>query len=131
MIAEIVGLALILDGDSLVLSNQRVRLHGIDAPEMSQTCSGTPCGERAKFVLQTLSDGKIRCVPTGEKSYNRLIAKCYRGNIDLSREMVRHGWAVAYRRYSLDYASDEEYAREGKLGIWKTNFILPEVYRHR
>ena len=43
--------------------------------------------------------------------------------------MVRDGYAVAYRRYSMDYVADEEYARENKLGIWVGEFESPEKWR--
>src|SRR5205807_160216 len=35
----LVGTALVVDGDSLEISGARIRLTGIDAPEMRQTCT--------------------------------------------------------------------------------------------
>ena len=43
--------------------------------------------------------------------------------------MVRNGYAVAYRRYSKEYISDEDFARENKLGLWQGKFIKPEKWR--
>ena len=43
--------------------------------------------------------------------------------------MVKNGWAIAYRYYSTDYILEEKYARENKLGIWKSEFLEPYKYR--
>ena len=43
--------------------------------------------------------------------------------------MVRNGYAVAYRRYSKEYISDEDFTRENKLGLWQGKFIKPEKWR--
>ena len=37
-IKEITGFAKIIDGDTIKISNKKIRLHGIDAPEKKQTC---------------------------------------------------------------------------------------------
>ena len=44
--------------------------------------------------------------------------------------MVKNGWAIAYRYYSTDYILEEKYARENKLGIWKSEFLKPYQYRN-
>jgi endonuclease YncB( thermonuclease family) len=43
--------------------------------------------------------------------------------------MVREGWAMAYRHYSLDYAAAEDTAREAKRGIWVSEFSPPWEWR--
>ena len=43
--------------------------------------------------------------------------------------MVRHGWALAYRQYSSDYVSDEEFAQSNKLGMWAKEFTTPSEWR--
>ena len=35
--------------------------------------------------------------------------------------MVRNGYAIAYRRYSKKYISDEDFAKQNKLGLWQGN----------
>ena len=56
------GNATAKDGDSLVLNGTEVRLHGIDAPELHQSCNGPageyPCGREALQELRNLLDGK-------------------------------------------------------------------------
>jgi endonuclease YncB( thermonuclease family) len=48
---------------------------------------------------------------------------------DLNAWMVRHGHAVAYRRYSLDYVGAEEAARQEGVGIWAGRFVFPWRWR--
>ena len=43
----------------------------------------------------------------------------------------KNGWAIAYRYYSEDYVSEEKYANDKKLGIWKSEFIEPYAYRKK
>jgi len=47
----------------------------------------------------------------------------------LDRWMVANGWAVAYRRYSVDYVADEEAARRGHINIWSGDFDMPWDWR--
>jgi hypothetical protein len=50
---------------------------------------------------------------------------------DVSRWLVRNGWALAFRRYSVAYVADEDFAREQKRGLWSGAFIAPWEWRHR
>ncbi len=43
--------------------------------------------------------------------------------------MVSQGWALAYRRYSLDYVDDEAEARAARRGIWASEFVEPWEWR--
>jgi endonuclease YncB( thermonuclease family) len=49
---SIYGIADVRDGDTLVIGKQKIRLQGIDAPELYQTCEENqqsyPCGRQAK-----------------------------------------------------------------------------------
>ena len=118
------------DGDSFHLDGQKVRLLGIDAPELHQFCDkdGTsyPCGEMAKKHLETLIDGnEIICTSTKYDKFHRLLAKCRAGSHDLNREMVKDGWAVSY----YDYKQEEAEARKLKRGIWAGSFEWPHAWR--
>lgn len=129
------GPARILDGDTIAVAGERVRLHGIDAPELDQTfwCGGQEmnCGAMALAALEALTAGvRLRCEGIERDRYGRLVAKCFspRG-IDIGRRMVAAGWALAYRHYSLDYVSAEDEARLGFRGLWRGSFAKPWEWR--
>ena len=141
--AEIVGKARVIDGDTIEVQGERVRLHGIDAPEASQTCQtrpdrlDVPCGEMATDHLRSWIKRapQVRCVERGTGKYGRIVGLCYLAGgaaldgLDLSAEMVRAGWALAYRQYSDDYADVEEVARAREVGIWGLVFVPPWSWR--
>ena len=62
--------------------------------------------------------------------FGRIVAVCFNAEgLDVGREMVRLGWALPYRQFSLDYVVDEERAKAAKSGIWTTTFIPPWEWR--
>lgn len=126
------------DGDTFKIGKVRVRLHGIDAPEIAQKCAqpdggSYACGVRATNALKALiGSTPVFCAILDVDRYGRLIGHCLIGStsgMDLGRLMVAEGWAVAYRRYSLDYVPAEARAKAGRLGIWRGEFQLPEDFR--
>ncbi|MEG3620184.1 thermonuclease family protein [Magnetovibrio sp. PR-2] len=127
--------ARVIDGDTLEVNGERHRLHGIDAPERGQTCttasaSPWPCGQAAADALREHIAGRaVTCMANGRGRYGRLISVCRVGDEDLGRWLVKHGWAVAYRRYSKAYVADEDDAREAQLGLWSGKFTLPWDWR--
>lgn len=129
------GFGKAIDGDTLMVGDQEVRLFGIDAPEYHQTCKRNggswACGADAADLLARLATGKqVFCQSMGNDRYGRVLGRCVAGTTDLNRTMVANGYAVAYRRYSADYLSIEESARVAKRGIWAGTFETPERYRH-
>ena len=132
--AEIVGTARVIDGDTIVVRGLRIRLHGIDAPEVNQVCtragSTYRCGETATQALTNVVGGRtLRCEQKDVDRYKRIIAVCRIAEIDINAWMVRDGHAVAYRYYSLDYASLENTARAMGKGIWLGRFVMPWDWR--
>ena len=127
----------IIDGDTIHIGKIKYRLYGIDAPEIKQECKRNNkkyfCGvEATKFLQSLIKDNEsVSCVNKKIDRYKRIVAVCYYLNEDLSKLMVRNGWAVAYRRYSKDYVDDENYAKENKLGIWEGQFIEPHKWRKK
>ena len=114
------GVWRVIDGDTLDLDGERIRLFGIDAPERGQSCGPLGCGKAATEALaDILSAGPVRCVPVETDRYGRTVARCRAGRLDVNREMVRRGMAWAYRQYSEDYVSDEKKAKKARIGIWK------------
>ncbi len=134
---SIVGVASVVDGDTIEVHGARIRMHGIDAPENRQECiraDGTSwrCGQQAALALSDrIGRATVRCEPRDRDRYGRVVAVCFKGTEDLNRWMVATGWVVAYRKYSLDYVADEERAKRAKIGIWSGSFEMPWDWRAR
>ena len=143
---EIYGVPKIIDGDTVHINNYKLRLEGIDAPEMRQQCKKEflkissiigftfykdySCGKVSKEkLIAKINRSEIKCVFKSKDRYKRYIATCFKGKINLNKWMVRNGLAIAYRRYSKKYVSDEEFAKENKLGLWQGKFMSPEKWR--
>lgn len=132
----VVSLVRVIDGDTIDLSGRRIRLYGIDAPEKGQTCSRNgvtyDCGLAASEQLQFILSGELlECERKSNDRWGREIAVCKIGAIDVGRQMVRQGWAVAYREYSIDYVEDELFARSNSFGMWAKEFVIPKDWRNR
>lgn len=130
------GEAQVIDGDTLQVAGERVRLQGIDAPESRQSCSvggvGYACGQSAKRLLMGATAGKvITCKGEKRDRYGRLVAVCYAGDDDLNAMMVRDGWALAYRRYGREYVGEETAARAQGAGMWQGTFVEPWEWRRQ
>jgi endonuclease YncB( thermonuclease family) len=116
---------------------QRIRLFGIDAPESSQLCirpngERWRCGQQASFALaDRIGRATVRCEQRDIDRYGRVVAVCFKGAEDLDRWMVRNGWAVAFRRYSLNYVADENTARQNRINIWSGEFDMPWDWRRQ
>ena len=132
---RIIGVASVIDGDTIEIHGQRIRLFGIDAPESSQLCmraSGERwrCGQRASFALaDRIGRASVSCRPRDLDRYGRVVAVCFKGNEDLNRWMVANGWAAAYRRYSGAYVAEEDAVRRGRVNIWSGAFEMPWDWR--
>ena len=130
------GVARVVDGDTLELAGERVRLWGIDAPERSQTCrlaaQAWRCGRSAADALGRLLEGReVRCEPRDRDRYGRVVAVCTVNGSDLAATMVRAGWALNFERYSKGaYLADQEEARAKRVGLWQGQFVPPWQWRH-
>ena len=128
-------MARVLDGDTIEISGQRIRLEGIDAPEGSQTCAraggGTwRCGQEASNALQKLIGRQsVRCEGRGSDSYGRVLGICFVGATDINAEMVRRGFAWAFVKYSRTYVTEEPDARTRGAGIWQAPTMTAWEYR--
>jgi endonuclease YncB( thermonuclease family) len=115
------------DGDTIsVLRNGRalrVRLHGIDAPELGQAF-----GRPAKQLLSSLVFKRVvHVVPVDVDRYRRLVARVFVSSPDVNLELVRRGLAWHYARYSQDapLAAAERRARSARGGLWVDPGAVP------
>jgi endonuclease YncB( thermonuclease family) len=132
---RVAGVARAIDGDTLEVAGRHVRLEGVDAPEMEQTCRdsvGRPyaCGRRAAQALAALIEGRnVVCKGLGPDPWGRLVATCEAGGEDLGAALTRAGWALAFRRFSARHVDEEEQARAASAGLWSGSFTPPWEHR--
>ena len=127
---EVAGTARIIDGDSIAVGGVEIRLVGIDAPELAQTCTraGTvwPCGsEAARRIGNRLRGRIVTCKGRERDVHDRLLAVCLSRGVEINRWMVEQGWAVSFD----GYRAAERAARKAKRGIWSGSFIRPRDWR--
>ncbi len=117
----------IIDGDTIRLENgEKVRLIGIDAPELSQ-----PGGDESRQYLTQLILNKGVILKKGHEDrdkYNRLLKFVYIDDVCVNEEMIRQGYAEA--RYLPDpireyYIQLEIEAETAKAGLWSRNIFQP------
>jgi len=135
--AIVEGEARVIDGDTLIVAGQRIRLEGIDAPEINQLCAqsktageGWPAGRIAAAALRRWVRGhQVRCRTVGRGGYGRLLGHCTAGGIDLNAAMIRQGLAWAFLKYSQTFVVDERKARAASIGVWSRSCVPAWVYR--
>ena len=126
------------DGDSLRSGKLRIRIFGIDAPELKQQCqdqngSAWACGLAARQQLENLLDADklLHCELRDVDRYGRLVMQCFRGTVDIGAAMVRSGHALAYRSFSQLYVADEKHASSARNGVWQGSFQPPWEWRQQ
>jgi endonuclease YncB( thermonuclease family) len=132
--ADVTGTAQVIDGDTIVIAGEHIRLQGIDAPETDQPCTvygqQWSCGRSAADWLKDYLRGrKVECVGHARDRYGRLLAVCYTGGEDINDRLVREGWALDYRKYSTDYLDAEAEAKRRGAGLWRGTFVPPWEWR--
>lgn len=134
---EFSGTASVIDGDTLDIRGNRIRLYGVDAPESAQSCrnaSGAEyrCGQQVALKLSDFINRRpVVCQSRGTDRYGRTVAVCKVGGVDLNEWLVREGLAIAYRQYSTDYVAAEQDAKTKKRGIWAGTFEMPADFRRK
>ena len=124
------GRALVGDGDSLDFDASRVRLVGIDAPELDQFCDVTggrwPCGKESRNALRKMIGRRdVRCESGSVDEYDRWLATCFVSNVNINKWLVLNGWALSYG----DYQQEEREAEKNRAGVWRGDFERPREWR--
>jgi endonuclease YncB( thermonuclease family) len=133
--SDISGPATVVDGDTLEISGQKIRLEGIDAPESLQTCGrakgGTwACGRESADVLAKLIERRrVTCRSKGFDKYDRMLGVCSVDGMEINSEMIRRGLAWAFVKYSTSYVAAEAEARAAAVGIWQGEAEAPWIFR--
>lgn len=128
------GAITVIDGDTIDVGGQRVRLYGIDAPEIGQPCTYgaqiIDCGTwLAGQVADRFAGAQAQCTARDVDRYGRIVATCDVAGHDMGAVIVGAGWALAYRRYSDRYDLDEKAAAVAGRGLWAAQLASPESYR--
>jgi len=124
----------VIDGDTLEIRGERIRLFGIDAPELGQPWWNTDgreqdAGQSARAALATLVEGKRLAVNVlREDQYRRSIAILKVDGRDIARLLVSQGWAFASPG-STRYRRTEQSARRRRRGFWQGDVTMPWDYR--
>lgn len=133
--ADVEGSVRVIDGDTFDVDGVRVRLHGIDAPEVDQTCTHPqrgvwPCGAFVRDELRDRYDGRTAfCQEIEMDRYGRVVGKCFVDGRDINEVIVSDGLAEAYRDYSMDYDLAEKTAQVLGLGLWSSEMQTPAEFR--
>ena len=97
------GAVRVIDGDTFDCDDIRIRMQGIDAPEMPGHCRrgrdctpGDPYASDAN-LRRLIQSGEVQCRKTDTDRYGRTVARCHAGEVDLSCKQIEGGFAV--RRY--------------------------------
>lgn len=124
------GVARVVDGDTVVMESERLRLIGMDAPELAQTCLDgervVQCGKASKAHLEMLVTGKsLACRAAKRDRYGRPLVTCAVGGRDINREMVLAGHAVDFGKYQ----GEAQQAEAAERGLWGSTFVRPADWR--
>lgn len=133
-LADPSGRVRVIDADTWDVGGTKVRLFGIDAPELSQPClldgRAWECGVWAADQTRRAYQGaRAICTRVTTDRHGRVVARCSVDGEDVGRRMVREGWAFAFRRYSMDYDLDEKTAVVQGRGLHRGQVQDPAAFR--
>lgn len=132
--ATLSGPARALDGDRLQMGETVVRLWGIDAPELEQSCvrAGAfwPCGRKAYDHLAAFLDGQIvTCRVMPESLPSRTVGKCAVHGLDVAAELATRGFAMVPPNGTQYYIPNRNEGRTRGAGLWSGVYINPWEWR--
>jgi len=127
--ADLSGPAAAIDGDTLILEGTSVRLAGIDAPELEQTClrnaQEIPCGLISKgALLDLITAMDVHCDLDGGELDALPTAICQAGGFEINENMVYTGWALPLADISR-YDTIRNGAKDDGRCLWSTDYVVP------
>lgn len=139
----IAGGASVIDGDTIEIQGERIRILDIDAPERGQLCfkklqsideGAWPCGLQAALALSDwIGEQTVTCETTTKETtelFKTWLAHCAVAGQDVAEWLAASGWAVPDRKCKCDAIRDAAHdARAAQLGIWGSAFTLPWEWR--
>lgn len=134
---SIAGQASVIDGDTIEIHGERIRLVSIDAPESRQPCFDRQgrawrCGQQAALALSDyIARRPVTCQSQGKDRYSRILGDCAVANVSLSGWMIENGWAVPYYDRDDSHAEAAGRAKAQRRGIWVGTFDKPSDWRRR
>lgn len=125
----------VIDADTIDIGvDANIRLVGIDAAEGAQTClagdgATVPCGQMATDATRGLYEGKIAtCQVEDLDRYDRYLAVCFVGGLDMNAYLVDRGLARVYRD-DMTYAEEQKAAILFGRGLWAYDMQAPHLWR--
>ncbi|WP_292505790.1 thermonuclease family protein [Mesorhizobium sp.] len=134
----IAGIASVIDGDTIEVHGQRIRVNGIDAPESGQQCDDAKgfryqCGAKAAAALDAFlaASRPVHCKFVSWDRYGRYVGNCARSDgTSVAAWLVENGYALDWPKYSGGaYADQEALAKTAARGIWSGSFQVPWEWR--
>ncbi|EAI6697250.1 thermonuclease family protein [Campylobacter upsaliensis] len=129
----------VIDGDTIELlaktskenpynhiAKLKIRLYGIDAPELKQAY-----GKEAKEFLSALVlKQEVSLIIENKDKYDRFVGTLFLKGQDINKEMVKNGYAHAYESFSKKYLAEQADAKMFKLGLWQDErAVKPSEFR--
>ncbi|UVK35713.1 thermonuclease family protein (plasmid) [Mesorhizobium sp. AR10] len=119
----IAGVASVIDGDTIEIRGQRVRLNGIDAPESAQQCNDAKgfryqCGTKSAAALDTFLtlSRPTHCTFVSWGRYRRYVGDCHRADgKSVAGWLVENGLAVDWPKYGHGNYAEQQAA---KVVVW-------------
>lgn len=125
------GYANAVTGAMLEINSLHVKLLGLEAPYMQQTCAdkfgqGYACGQKSRDWLQNWLQNKVvKCHIISPQNNGRATGVCFSEGYDVGAVIVNAGWAVAYTKNTDIYVPYEQQAGTKKRGLWAGTFYKP------
>ncbi len=137
--ADAAGQARAITSDQIAIGTARINLFGVDAPDPDQDNECTAgrafygCASNAKRALEILlSLGPVECTDSGVKNFIGIAyMTCTIRGADVGADLVRQGWALAFRPQSEKYAPLEDEAKAKRIGVWQPNIQFTKPWEWR